>query len=212
MHSGLAPHASQPDAAGPTSTHVAQCETAEAREGDDEYASGCPKLLRPITQDWSPTTRDLRAPQVLPSRTFVGRFTVMRSSTATRPLQSDPLSLARPAPPNGQTSGVVVSGDERLVSPTYQSFEPFYLPCRSRRHLADGIEPRYPASIMVDHNVSTTDWDSFLVNVRVAGALQARHHLLANLLPAPLIVLHAGWGNYWITKLSCGNSRISDCL
>lgn len=165
-------------------------------EGDDnvtplisaKFVKGCPSLLVPINSDWAPTDRDKNAPPVLPSRTFIGMMRTAFSRTPGKPLRPIPASFKRDVPP--------ASGN----GPTYSEFPAFYVPGRHKRQIANGFQPRYPADIMVDHDVSAVDWDRFLVNIRVAGALRGHDHLIANLIPAPLFLVHAAHGNYWITR------------
>ena len=152
------------------------------------YVKGCPNLLIPKNKDWSPTFFDKMAPSVLPSRTFSGKLRVILRRKAGKPLQYSPKSFTR-KPPAPSSEG-----------PSYSSFNAFYLPGLHDKQLARGFVPRYPASIMVDHDVSAVDWDQFLINLRVAGALRGHDHLIANLIPAPLIFFHAGYGNFWITR------------
>ncbi|WFD43607.1 hypothetical protein MPSI1_002270 [Malassezia psittaci] len=105
-----------------------------------------------------------------------------------KPLRPTPMSFLRPASPPSRSG------------PTYSSFQAFYLPGRHKSQIAKGFEPRYPADIMVDHDVSAVDWDRFLLNLQVAGALRGRDQLIANVLPASLTIVNAGIGNYWITR------------
>lgn len=154
----------------------------------DKYVKGCPPLLVPINSDWAPTDRDRNAPPVLPSRTFIGMMFTAFSRRPGKPLRPIPASFKREAPPVSKNG------------PTYSQFAAFYLPGRHKRQIANGFQPRYPADIMVDHDVSAVDWDRFLVNIRVAGALRGHDHLIANLIPAPLFLVHAAYGNYWITR------------
>lgn len=166
---------------------------AEDEKAEAALVDGCPALLVPNNDDWAPSERDLAAPAILPARTMGGRMRTMWSRSAGKPLKPMPASFHRtpPAPSHSKKDP---------LAPTYSTFKPFYVPGKDKKHLQEGFEPRYPADIMVDHNVSAVDWDRFLVNIRVAGALRGREHLIANLAPAPLIVLHAAYGNYFITK------------
>lgn len=176
-------------------------EAKDNNEEDDEaelqaeFIKGCPALLIPINDDWAPTARDLEAPPVLPARKFTGRARVMWERSAGKPLDPLPASFDRPAP--APSTGVHPGSDP--TKPTYSHFEPFYVPGKEKQ-IAKGIEPRYPANIMVDHNISTIDWDRFLMNIRVVGALRGYENWISILAPMPLIILHAGYGNYWITK------------
>jgi hypothetical protein len=160
-----------------------------------EFIKGCPALLLPINDNWAPTARDLEAPCVLPARKFAGRARVMWERSAGKPLDPLPASFERPAPARSVNA---VPGSEPNA-PTYSSFDPFYVPGK-KKQIAQGFEPRYPAHIMVDHNVSAIDWDRFLVNLRVVGALRGYETWISILAPMPLILVHAGYGNYWITK------------
>ena len=107
----------------------------------------------------------------MPSRTIRGRLGGMQERRASKPLKPMPPSLSRPVPPQGSMTARFASEIKGRTLPTYSDFEPFYLPGKNKRHLQEGIEPRYPAAILVDHDVSAVDWDRFLVNIRVAGAL-----------------------------------------
>ena len=62
------------------------------------------------------------------------------------------------------------------TAPTYSSFPAFYLPGKHEKQITRGFEARYPAKVMVDHDVSAVDWDRFLINLRVAGALRSHNH------------------------------------
>lgn len=173
-----------------------QIDKTESEEQDVQAEAaliqGCPSLLVPKNEDWSPLPRDLEAPAILPARTMNGRIRTMWNRSAGKPLKPLPASFDRMPPPRTRSKDP--------LAPTYSSFAPFYVPGKNKKLLAEGFEPRYPAKIMVDHNVSAVDWDRFLVNIRVAGALRGRETLIANLAPAPLFILHAGYGNYFITK------------
>lgn len=171
---------------------TAQCEI-EADDNvtpllSDAFIKGCPSLLVPINSDWAPTARDRNAPPILPSRTFIGVIRTALARSPGKPLRPLPASFTRPAPPQSP------------LGPTYSEFPAFYLPGRDKKQIANGFQPRYPAQAMVDHDVSAVDWDRFLVNLRVAGALRGHDHLIANLVPAPLFLVHAAYGNYWITR------------
>ena len=159
--------------------------------------NGCPQLLTPRSHDWAPSELDLAAPQVLPRRSLLGVLHVMFSRSAGKPLNPVPQSFLRD-PPEPNEKPPAPNG--MPTAPTYSSFPAFYLPGKHEKHIARGFEARYPAKVMVDHDVSAVDWDRFLVNLRVAGALRSHDHLLANLAPAPLFLVHAGAGNYWITR------------
>lgn len=152
------------------------------------FSRGVPTLLIPINDDWAPTSRDTFAPHVLPSRTLMGKVRTVFQYRAGKPFRALPKSLLRPAPP------------PLSEGPTYSPFLPFYIPGRHAKQVANGFEPRYPASIMLDHDISAVDWDRFLVSLRVTGALRVHDHLVANLAPSPLFVLGAGYGNYFITR------------
>lgn len=154
----------------------------------NDFVKGCPPLLVPFNDNWAPTERDKQAPPVLPSRTFIGKVRTAFSRKAGKPLRPTPMSFLREAPPPSKEG------------PTYSSFQAFYIPGKHKKQIANGFEPRYPADVMVDHDVSAVDWDRFLVNLRVAGALRGYDHLIANLIPAPLHLVYAGYGNFWITK------------
>lgn len=91
--------------------------------------------------------------------------------------------------------------------PTYSPLQAFYLPDEHEKHLADGFQPRYPGHIMVDHNVSAVDWDHFLINIRVSGALRTHEHIVSNLAPAPLMLMHAGCGCFFLTKAIMGKYK-----
>ena len=125
-----------------------------------EYVNGRPALLVPASADCAPTARDRLAPPLLPSRTYVGELRESFSRSNSKPLRQAPASFERPAPPedpHGTTGG-----------PTYADFQSFYLPGQPERGAA-AFQPRYPAHIMVDHDVSAADWDRFLTDVRFVG-------------------------------------------
>lgn len=159
---------------------------ARKKDGSD-MIKGCPSILVPISPDWSPSERDKFAPSVLPSRSFMGNMRVAGKVEPGRPLDEIPASFRRPVPPRDATG------------PTYSSFKPFYLPGLHSNRIAKGFEPRYPGPIMVDHDVSAVDWDRFLMNLRIAGALRSTDYRVANQYPGPMASIGAVYGRNFST-------------
>ena len=151
---------------------------------------GCPSILVPISPDWSPTERDKFAPPVLPSRSFMGHMRASRDVEPGRPLDEIPASFRRPAPP------------QNVAGPTYSSFKPFYLPGLHSSRIGRGFERRYPGPVMVDHDVSAVDWDRFLLNLRVAGALRAVDYWVASPALGLMASIGAVYGRNLSTKWS----------
>ena len=135
------------------------------------YVKGCPAILVPARADWGPTARDRDAPPVLPKRTCLGRLRESWTRKTGKPLYPPPASLARAAPPRAEKG---------TLSTTYAPFASFYLPGKSKR-IANGFQPRYPAHIMVDHDVSAADWDRFLADIRVVGKVRPGEKALMTL-------------------------------
>lgn len=181
---------------------------ASASAEAPKVIKGVPALLVPVTEDWSPTVQDVAAPKILPKRSLRARLETMWLSSAGKPLKEAPHSFRRPVPGPGEL-GCNGGTDDRIqkATPYYRPFAAFYLPGKNKKYLSEGFEARYPASIMTDHNVSALDWDRFLRDICTAGALPFREHLVANLIPTPLILVHAGLANYFITRAIMGRYK-----
>lgn len=167
----------------------AQSNQAKGKDTSD-MIKGCPSILVPTNSDWSPTERDMGAPPVLPSRSFRGNIRAAKKVRPGRPLRTIPASFERLPPPRNEKG------------PTYSSFKPFYLPGLHWDRIANGFEPRYPSSIMVDHDVSAVDWDRFLINLRVAGALRFSDYFLTRRFPSPILLIGAIYGHILTPSLA----------
>lgn len=167
-----------------------------------QYVKGCPALLIPTNADWAPTVRDRNAPGVLPERSWTGKIRNSFARKSGKPLRPYPASFARLAPPPSPKGT------------TYSGFPTFYLPGKSKR-ITNGFQPRYPAHIMVDHDVSAVDWDRFLMDLQVTGKTRAVDKAIATLVYLPLVPFCGcccGFFCGWIALSSLQRRYVADVL